>query len=82
MLDREIDRLKEELEHKVNLMRLMEVTDELLSEIDHLNSELCEVRAKCQTAVSIFIEEPKVLNVAGNYNDIHDNSCVGINAKQ
>lgn len=82
MLSREIDRLKEELEHKVNLMRLMEVTDELLSEIDHLNSELSEVRSNGPAAVSIIIEEPKVVNVAGNYNDIHDNSCVGINVKQ
>ena len=46
----------------------MEATGELLSEVDHLNSELQEEKEKRRLI--------KVVNVAGNYNDIHDNSSV------
>ena len=68
MLDREIEQMQETLEQKINLMRLLEVTGELLSEVDHLNCELQEEREKRRLI--------KVVNVAGNYNDIHDNSSV------
>ena len=68
MLDREIEQMQETLEQKINLMRLLEVTGELFSEIDHLNCELQEEREKRRLI--------KVVNVAGNYNDIHDNSSV------
>jgi bifunctional pyridoxal-dependent enzyme with beta-cystathionase and maltose regulon repressor activities len=67
-LERDIEQMKEELEQKINLMRLMEATGELLSEVDHLNSELQEEKEKRRLI--------KVVNVAGNYNDIHDNSSV------
>ena len=67
-LERDIEHMKEELEQKINLMRLMEATGELLSEVDHLNSELQEEKEKRRLI--------KVVNVAGNYNDIHDNSSV------
>ena len=67
-LERDIEQMKEELEQKINLMRLIEATGELLSEVDHLNSELQEEKEKRRLI--------KVVNVAGNYNDIHDNSSV------
>jgi hypothetical protein len=146
MLKNDIEQLKEELEQKLNLMRLMELTDELLSKIDHLNSELQDERAQRQAAEVKLSElnkltagvarkspqddilkamrnylkiskrknlakreaakmvltelctstqmdfpedimeslshlddeqtDPKVVNVAGNYNDIHENNSV------
>ena len=69
-LERDIEQMKEELEQKINLMRLMEATGELLSEVDHLNSELQEEKEKRRLI--------KVVNVAGNYNDIHENSSVNM----
>jgi hypothetical protein len=50
MLDREIEQMKEELEQKTNLLRLMDVMSELLASIDRLNSELSEERALRQAA--------------------------------
>jgi hypothetical protein len=146
MLKNDIEQMKEELEQKLNLMRLMELTDELLSKIDHLNSELQDERAQRQAAevklselnkLSVGVArkspqddilkamrnylkiskrknlakreaakmvltelctstqmdfpedimeslshlddeqtDPKVVNVAGNYNDIHENNSV------
>lgn len=146
MLENDIEQMKEKLEQKLNLVRLMELTDELLTKIDRLNSELQDERAqrqaaevklselnklsagvarkspqvdilkamrsylkiskrknlaKREAAKMVFTElcasaqmdfpedimeelshlddeqlEPKVVNVAGNYNDIHDNSSV------
>ena len=67
-LDREIEQMQETLEQKINLMRLLEVTGELLSEVDHLNCELQEEREMRRLI--------KGVNVAGTYNDIHDNSSV------
>ena len=69
-LERDIEQMKEELEQKINLMRLMEATGELLSEVDHLNSELQEEKEKRRLI--------KVVNVVGNYNDIHENSSVNM----
>lgn len=40
MLENDIEQMKEKLEQKLNLVRLMELTDELLTKIDRLNSEL------------------------------------------
>lgn len=50
MLENDIEQMKEELEQKLNLVRLMELTDELLTKIDRLNSELQDERAQRQAA--------------------------------
>ena len=69
-LEREIEQMKENLEQKINLMRLMEATDELLSEVNHLNCELQEEKEKRHLI--------KVVNVSGIYNDIHENSSINM----
>ena len=67
-LDREIEQMQESLEQKINLMRVLDASNDLISKYDRLERELQEEKEKRRLI--------KVVNVAGDYNDIHDNDCV------
>lgn len=84
-LDREIEQQREELERKQHLNELLELTGELLSLVDRLHGELADEKTQ-RHVVEVKLAELRelsatclnVVNVAGDYNDIHHNGSVAV----
>lgn len=87
-LERDLEHLMEEVESlRQQLQEEREARSELVAKLSELDEQSAGAARKSSqddivNALRIFLSstEPKVINVTGNYNDIHDNSrVVGLN---